>query len=687
MRACRLPATLAVCLLLLLSLAVAGGEKTAAQDEVARISASMNSFYYAPGERAYINVDLELSGAARADDCFLELLVYPSAPTRSQLSAFREGTRRYVVVRRTLETISPESEWTDKLYEVDLNALGLKTGVYPLEVRLTQGGGEALATDQNFLVIMDPASGYPLNLSLLWTIDFLPSTDATGTDLDSGLASACSSSTGETGFLYDLTKVMIRTPEVRSSMVLPATTYGDLEALADAAGEEGSGDEEEGASEVLAGLDDMFADNQLDLLSTTYAFADQDILASQGWEDFSPEGEEKGDDATRQLRMGLDFASDIAAGGKGFVAPLFRLSDLVLQNLVASGVEFTVVGREALESSAAGRRLLEGTTISQPVRFVNSNGYTIKSFVRDDTLYAYLETSQGADPSHVIQNIFAELAVLQREKPYVVRSCVLAFPPGFMPPQTFLGKFYDAVKRCPWLQTRRLSELSVDQFPLEGVALQAPVYPETTSDYMQKLGAVRSDVVDFVKTIPEDHPLRERLSHSQLVAENYRFTGERDTSAAQAYLNSIEAVIQGETAKVNIDLKRTVTLSSTEGVLNVDVTSSLDYPLEKVTLRMENASLTFPGGNSREVTIEPRENRFVFDVNTHRKGSFIVDIVLESGDLVLSSTTTTVNTSIINTLAIILLVGLAFLVALVVVVRRLLRRYRGGKHSKGRAQE
>jgi hypothetical protein len=88
-----------------------------------------------------------------------------------------------------------------------------------------------------------------------------------------------------------------------------------------------------------------------------------------------------------------------------------------------------------------------------------------------------------------------------------------------------------------------------------------------------------------------------------------------------------------------------------------------------------------------EVTIEPRENRFIFDVDTHRKGSFIVDIVLEADNLVIDSTSTTVNTSIINTLAIILLACFAFIVVIVAVLRRLLRRYRGGKHSKGRADK
>ncbi|MEW6554028.1 MAG: DUF6049 family protein [Actinomycetota bacterium] len=669
----------------LLSLAAGGAHRAVAQENVAGVSARMNAFYYGPGDRAYLDVDLELSVAARADDLYLELLVYPPASMRSQLASFREGTRRYAMVTRDLETITPESEWTNKMYEVDLNSLGLKAGVYPFEVRLLQDG-ETISADQNFLVIMDPAAGLPLNLSTLWSMDFLPYTDAQGNELDTGLASACSSSPDEPGFLYGLVQAMKKTPEVRSNLVLANATYDDIAALAEASGKDGSGYEEEGASAIIADLEGSMTGGAVELVGTTYSFADPDALASQAWENPETGGSEGQDDATRQVQLGLDFLEEMASGSAGFVAPLFRLSDPILQRLVSGGVEFTVVGREALEASAAGKRLLEGATLSQPVRFVSSEGYTLKAFVRDETLYTYLESAQGMDATHVIQNIFAELAVLQRERPYAVRSCVLAFPSTFMPPPEFLNDLYTAIKGCPWLQTRLLSELSTDQAPLEGVALQSPVYTGAATDYMQELQAVREDIADFTASIPADHPMQESLGSNQLVAENYRFTTGRDSAAAQAYLGSIDALIRGETAKVTIEQKRSVTLSGTEGKLSVDVTSSLDYPLRGVTLRLDNASLIFPQGSSMQVTVEPRENRYIFDVDTRRKGSFIVDIVLETGDLVIANTSTTVNTSIINTLAIVLLVCLAVIVAVAVLTRRLVRRYRGGKHSKGRAK-
>ncbi|MDY6794735.1 MAG: DUF6049 family protein [Actinomycetota bacterium] len=667
-----------------------GGRKARAQDEGATISSYMNAYYYQPGEQAYLDVDMELPEESGDSSVRLDLLIYSSATTRSYLSSFREEPNRYPIYRRRLEIISPEEEWTDKLYEIDLGELGFSQGVYPFEVRATQVG-KTLANDYNYLVIMAPEAGYPLNLSLLWTLDFLPLTDAQGNELDTGLYAACSSSSSETGFLYALTEAMRRSPEVLSNMVLPYTTYEDLEELAAEIGEgvsEQPAEAEENAEnvekestdigpvKVLENLDQMFESGQVDLIATSYAFANLDLLTAMGWEM----------DTERQMQFGLEGAEELDSEGKGFINPLFHLSDGMLQRLVDEDIEFTVVDEETVGSCAAGRGLLEGTTLSQPVNFINQNGLLLKAFVRDEALCSYLNNTTQRDAHHMVQNIYAELAVLQREQPYSIRSCVLAFPNSFAPNQDFLEDLYTSLDGCPWLQTRRLSELNTDQFPLKGIALQAPLYQETQYSYNQKLEPVRKESAALSSAIPDDQPLREHLARCVLRAENYRFEEEKNVAASQRYIDSINGLIENETGQVIIEKKSTVTLSSTEGQLTVDITSALDYPMKGLTLRLENSSISFPEGRSQEVTIEPQENHFIFSVDTHRKGSFIIDIVLETGDLVVDSTTTTINTSIINTLAIILLACLAFLMAITVIIRRLIQRFRSGKHSKGRKE-
>ncbi len=658
-----------------------------AQEPTPAVSACMSSFCYTTGDPVYLDVSIDSLPASREASIKLELRIYPRAVTRSYLASFREQGKHYPLTQITLDTIPPEGGWDGERYAIDLETLGLPGGVYPFEVRAIQAG-EVLSSDRNYLVIMDSDFGYPLNLSLLWTLDFLPSSDAKGDPLDGGLAAACSASASEAGFLYSLTQVQKNTPEVPSSMAIPCATYQNLESLAAAAANPSGGEADVGASEVLSALQDLIGKRIVDLISTTYAFADPDHVASQNWEPYAAAGEKAEDDAARQVRLGVEWAREMGATVTGFVAPLFQLRNGTVQTLRDNGLTFTVVSEDAVRASAAGRKLLEGMTLSQPVNFVSSEGLLMKAFVRDEILYGYLEEAPSRDPSHTVQGIIAELAVLQRERPYAVRSCVLSFPSSFMPNREFLEILYGSVKGCAWLKARGLSDLNKDQFPVEGVAVQVPAYEPSFTDYDRSLSAARGEVLAFSRAIPADHPLQGRLANSILVAENYRFMEEKDGTAARSYLDSIRSVIEGELSKVRVEEKRSVTLSSTQGKLNVDVTSGLDYSLQ-ATLRLENASIIFPEseGNSRLVTIEPRENRFVFSITTRRKGSFIVDIYLEANGLAIDSTSTTVNTSIINSLAIVSLACLTGMVLLAVLFRRLSRKLHEGRHSKGRKKE
>ena len=85
-------------LFFLLLIPAAGGRHAVAQNDVTSLSASMNSFYYVPGDQAYLDVDLKLSDEAREGDIRLEFLVYSSANTRSSLASFRENTRRLSLI-------------------------------------------------------------------------------------------------------------------------------------------------------------------------------------------------------------------------------------------------------------------------------------------------------------------------------------------------------------------------------------------------------------------------------------------------------------------------------------------------------------------------------------------------------------------------------------------------------------
>ncbi|OFW55412.1 MAG: hypothetical protein A2W01_06625 [Candidatus Solincola sediminis] len=658
------------CLLLLLLLfPFSLTQPVFAQTEGISVSASMVSYSYAPTDKAHLAIALQIPHS-RETSLSLDLLLYSALSTRSQLASFQEGKRRYPMLTQQLEAIGTKTEWSDKEYIVNLDEFGLESGVYPFEVAVSQQG-EKLASCYNFLVIMRASAGKPLNLSPLWSIDFLPAENAEGGTFDTGLAGACSSSSREPGFLYALTKTLKQSGPGTSNLLLPRATYEGIETLAERAEDADAGEAEKGADEIMHSLNEMLSSGQLGLMGTTYSFALPDSLVATGMES----------DIAPQMRLVLEEPGNLSKESSGFALPLFSLTDSAVQRMYEAGVDFTVVGEEALQASSAGSSLLEGATLCQPVNFTGSNGGSIKAFPLDAAIYHYLEGTTETDPSRLIQRVIADLAMLQREKP-ALRCCTLAFPPGFMPSQEFMEGFYNTLKGCSWLRVAPLSQLNGELQAIPGITVPAPSYEEPQSGYALRLDEIRSQSVAFANAIQlEKHPLKTQLQKATLVAENYRFVTERDMEAGQAYLDSIESLIRGETSKIKIEQKRSFMLSSTEGNLNIAISSSLDYPIT-ANLKMENSSLSFD--DQEGITIRPRENSFSFSVNTHRKGSFIVDIVLETGGLIIDRTTTSVNTSIINTMAVILLACLAGLVAGIILIRRLSRGPYKGKHAKSR---
>lgn len=634
------------------------------------LSAQTGAFSYTTGQVISLHVELGLTEELRSRKMDLELHLYPSALTRSYLASFRGNPRRSPILTRKLGTITPQEQTSRFTFELDPSSMGVTAGIYPFEVRLVDEG-EVLGSDRSYLVIMRPDAGYPLNLSLIWTLDFLPPLDALGNPLDGSLNDACSASPSDPGFLYSLVMTLLGRPNMRSTLVVPVFVYQQLENIAKTPAEGTS--ESEGADKILTGLSALASEGRVDFLNTSYAFCDLDVFQLPDWES----------QVRAQVDLGLSGTGLKGTPSTGFVTPNFRVADATLQMMAERGMEFTVVSQETLQYSEAGRSLLQGTTISQPLRFVNSKGTLIKGFVLDEALYDFLKNPGSGDARHLVQEIVAELAVLQREKPYAIHSCVLAFPSSFLPQRDFLESLYDALEGCPWLQVRRLQELNQDQFPLEGVAVKVPDSFEAPSDYLRQLATLRDDASSLSRAVvPQDHPLPGELQRLVLMGMNHRFSEDTDLNATQNYLNSLRNFISGQVSRISISRKRSVTLSSTEGNLSVDINSDLDFPI-RATLRMSNPSLTFPQGNSLEIRIEPRENRYLFPVSTHRRGSFLVDIVLEADGLIIDRTTITLNTSIINTLAVILLACLAGAIGLALALRRLTRSLRGGKHARG----
>ena len=629
------------------------------------IQISTDRVWYPPGSMASIAVKMGLTSEGVNGSLDLSLYVYPPALTRSYLYYFRKGYRPYPKLTRKLGSIKQEGLASSVNFPISLAELELKTGVYPFEVRASCEDG-LVASDSGILVIMElPQGSKPLGLALAWSADFLPSRDFQGNPLDQSLESATDSANG--GYLPALLAKM-RQYRIPSSLVLPGQVAVYLEGkgkpLPDKNGTEKRDD-------LLSSMKELNAAGLLEIVPTTYSLADLDLLREAGLEE----------DVPSQLEEGRKVLERIGFRLSGLAHPGFRLGPAQLEETVRSGATFSLVSPEVVRSSRQGEKLLQGTTLSQPVWFSPQEGQVLKCLVVDDILYNLLSSSPRSDPVMQAQDIMAELAVLQREKPAVERGCVLAFPPSFIPGEAFLDCLYSSLAGAGWVEVTSLGNLAERVPPVKNISLPPSASFRADGEFLARLKDIREKAYAFSAAIPGDQPLGNTLKELVLLLENYRFTEGVNSAAAGRMLESAEGFIRDQVSKIRIIRKRSVTLSGLKGSLAVNVVNDLGFPV-KAVMRLDNRNLAFPEGNEVEVTLLPRENQFTFPVEAHRKGSYAVEIVLESGGTDLDRTSLTVNTSMINSLAIVLFLCLTAFFALVSFFRWTSRAMRTGKHAK-----
>ncbi|MEJ5185918.1 MAG: DUF6049 family protein [Candidatus Geothermincolales bacterium] len=639
-------------------------EKTPQGNFILQVSTDRS--WYAPDSTVTLTVKVGASPEEITGATEIMLYIYPSALTRSYLYYFRRGYRPNPRLTKRLGVLSPDKPSSSLTFVFSLSELQLKPGVYPFEVKaITEDGTRA--SDSGMLVIMElPPGSRPLQLALTWSADFLPPSDFQGTPLDQALDTAADPGGG--GYLFSLLSKM-RQYQVPSSLVLPGQVVAYLERNDGPFFTNGGGSDKQ--AELLSSMRELNELGLLEVVPTTYALADLDLLREEGLEE----------DGTLQLMEGREALERIGFKLSGLVHPGFRMGPAQLEAALRSGATFSLVSPDVVRESRQGEKLLQGTTLTQPVFFSLQDGQALKCLVVDDILYDLLSSSPRSDPVMQVQDIMAELAVLQREKPSIERGCVLAFPPSFIPGDPFLECLYSSLANAAWLETTSLGTLAERISPVKNVVLSPSPTFRVDSEFLTRLKDIKEMASAFSAALPEDQPLGNALKELVLLLENYRFTEGVNSAAAGRMLESAEGFLQEQVSKIRIIKKKSVTLSGLKGSLAVNVVNDLGFPV-KAVMKLENRNLIFPQGQVSEITLLPRENQFVFPVEAQRKGSYVVEITLETKGYVLGRTNLTVNTSMINSLAIILLICLTALLSLISLFRWSNRVMRTGKHAK-----
>jgi hypothetical protein len=668
---------LVLCLSLLL--VPAAGMPVAGQASGLRMRIAKDALWYTGNEKMQLEVTLDVPGEQPLDGVSITFRLYSPLANRAELAEFRTGKGRRVresIVLGSNLRIDPGTQRLE--YALDLPALDLAEGAWPYSVE-TSRRGEKLAERKGCLLIEKALHGEPLGVMPLWEVHYPPALDAQGSPVGwSELAAACGSEPGREGFLYSLFSAIERHPGVKTTLACSSLT---LQALEDPATTASSTIREEASlesqvnsvTEVADALRRSAEEGRVSLMSSSYAYANLEQLESKGWLE----------DAREQVARGLEGLQAFAPSdsGRGFFPPRYALGPQTPGLLAEQGASFTIATEEDLAATPEGRALIPGVRAGYPVRLDAGEDQGLDAWVADEQIYAYL-AEKGSDRTgqEVVENLLAETFLMQVDRPADKRACLISFPEDFQPDSQLLNQIYDALVVAPWVETTfpdtALAAVTIpDSRPVSLVA--APVSYPLLFDRFEE---TRDLTLSYRKILFEENTLKSSLYSDLLAVENADLYLEAHQPQGEQSLASLSGLVRGEMEGIQVQERGNVTLASTKGELTVVVSNLNDYPV-KADLLLSDTTVIFPEGNQREVVVNPQDNRFRFNVETRRKGSFLLDIVLSGGGLELSRSTVNLRTSSLNTLALIFLAVLLGALFLAMLLRKMSHWGRRGKHE------
>ncbi len=636
------------------------------------MSVRRDALFYGGSEEAHFAVNLENPGEKTVEGMDMIFKLYRQCRSRDELAEVREGKSRTIInsfyVRRGMRL---EPGKLEEKFHLDLPSLGLTEGAWPFRVEMLKDGVK-VAEARGFLFISRLQSGPPLMLMPLWNIHYPPLRDARGGELDGSLAAACSLSPEDRGFLPSLLRVMETHHGVRTAVALSGQTGSDLEAMAGQKEGEGVG----GAAQVLGSLRVLASSGRAEVLSSTYGYADPAQLEEMGW---------RKDLAEQVLRGGNSLAVLLEdRAPRGFLPPLYSMHPELPALLDEAGISYTLITETYVSAARDGKRALAEARAGYPLLLRAGEMGEIRGMMVDSRTFHLLETWDAErDPEGLVvaDDILAETLLFQRESPAERRLCLLAFPDSFRPRAEVLDRIYGAIELAPWVEASLPREALSRVPPRYTSALEPGRVLEDPPPYLTALRETRERLLTLLGALQDGDALGDSLYTGLMAGEGADLYEGYPEGAGGRYLDSLRNWVEDELTGIRVKDQGTLTLSGTQGELTVVVSNVNPYPV-RARLTLSGRGVDFPQGDSREVTIEPRENSFSFPLTTRGKGGFLVDIDLYLGDMRVSGTTVNLRTSNINTLAIILLTVVLALIALNLATRKMSHWGKRGRHER-----
>jgi hypothetical protein len=184
--------------------------------------------------------------------------------------------------------------------------------------------------------------------------------------------------------------------------------------------------------------------------------------------------------------------------------------------------------------------------------------------------------------------------------------------------------------------------------------------------YPAHFNAVTADIASF-RTMSSD-PAGRAVDLANAWQQLALASGSTQLGASQrlAYLDAIDADLQGQVSQVTAQSQQTVTLTSASGKIPFSISNALDYPV-RVVLDFQSPKLHFVEGNSQTVTIAAGQPaHLTIPVTVRASGAFPMQVSISSPDhgLAIAHTRFDVRSTAISQLGLALTVAAGLFLAL-----------------------
>jgi Family of unknown function (DUF6049) len=503
----------------------------------------------------------------------------------------------------------------------------LPEGVYPVEIKVVDGGGRRVAGFVTYVVVRPPESPDfpPLAVSMILDIASPPALQPDGTI-------AMSDETVDR--LQERVSVLEESPAARLTVAPRPETLDGLAALGD------------GGPELLAELRD--ARGSRPVLARPYTDVDIAALMDAG--------------EIAELNSQADGGANVVRSRLGTEpTPGVWLSDTTLDGPAAQMLVDLGVGRAVVPPEAVGD--VPGVDAGQvPAGTITLGDGGPVTMVSDSELAEQLGSDQGVLGA---QRFVAELAILWLERPAISRGVVVHIPPDVALDPTLVDAALTELDESRVISLMGLDKLFSVVPPADGdtppVATPAP--HQVTSDLStvaRRVTAARAQVGGYDGTVG-DPEAGQRLADSLLLATG----ADTPEEARGAYVDQVYRTVEGLRDVISAPSEFRITLTSRSSEIPLNLTNDSNQPVT-VRVELESDQLEFPGGDVMTETLDPGGNRIAIPVRTRASGAFPLNITVTSpnGAVVLESTRFDIRSTAVSGVGLVLSIGAGLFLAI-----------------------